>query len=227
MTTTSDLLEELRTLLQAGAISYNSATAASDVYEGFLFALVIATARDSNADVYFENVRGTRVDDLIFRTTPGRLYSTAHDYTHAVIQFGPRAPGLEAHVGVLVQGNSGVEHECDVLVLEADEARVCRQVRASPRTRKCLLAIECKYYLANLPLGVARGFAGLKDDLGQTHTIFAANANSRSVKKYLSHRKLTQEFGAIPGSRETEHLRTHIREAFKAYVSRHDPGFGI
>jgi hypothetical protein len=227
MTTSSDLLEELRTLLEAGAISYNSATAANDLYEGYLFSLVIATARDSNADIHFENVHGARVNDLIFRTTPGRLYSTAHDYTHAVIQFGQRAPVLEAHVGVLVQGSSGVEHECDVVVLEAGEARVCRQVRASPRARKCVLAIECKYYLANLPLGVARGFAGLKDDLGQTHAIFAANATSNSVKKYLSHRKLTQEFGAVPGARETEHLRSHIREAFKAYVSRHDPAFDI
>src|SRR5215813_6665711 len=139
MTTVSDLLEELVGLLQAGAISYNSATAANDVYEGYLFSLVIATARASNADVRFENVRGARVDDLLFRTTPGRLYSTAHDYTHAVIQFGLRSPALEAHVGVLVQGTSGVEHECDVLVLEANEARVCRQVRASPKTRKCVL----------------------------------------------------------------------------------------
>jgi hypothetical protein len=227
MTAVSDLLDELATLLQAGAISYNSASAASDVYEGYLFSLVIATARGSDADIHFENVRGARVNDLIFRTTPGRLYSTAHDYTHAVIQFGPRAPALEVHVGVLVQGNSGVEHECDVLVLESGEARVCRQVGASPSTRKCVLAIECKYYLANLPLGLARGFAGLKDDLGQTHATFAANANSNSVKRYLSHRKLTQEFGAVPGSREIEHLRTHVREAFKAYMSRHDPGFEI
>lgn len=227
MTTSSDLLDELQALLQAGAVSYDSASAANDVYEGYVFSLVVATAIASHAAVHFETVRGIQVNNLIFRTSPGRLYSTAHDYTHAVIRFGQIAPALEAHVGVLVQGNSGVEHECDVLILEADEARTCRQVRTSPRTRSCILAVECKYYLAHLPLGMARGFAGLKDDLGQTHAIFAANTTSNSVKKYLSHRKLTQEFGAIPGSSEVAHLRSHIREAFKAHVSRHDPGFII
>jgi hypothetical protein len=227
MTRASDLLDELEALLQAGAISYDSSSAAHDVYEGYIFALVVATARASRANVYFETVHGAMTNDLVFRTSPGRLYSTAQDYTHAVIQFGQIAPVLEVHVGVLVQGNSGVEHECDVLVLEAEEARTCRQVRASPRTRACILAVECKYYLAHLPLSMARGFAGLKDDLGNTHAIFAANTTSNSVKKYLSHRKLTQEFDAIPGSREVEHLRTHIREAFKAHVNRYDPGFGI
>ena len=213
LVTTSDLLKELRTLLSAGAVSYNSSSAANDVYEGFLFSLVVATARDSNAAVRYETVRGVPASNLIFRTSPGRLYSTAQEYTHAVIRFGTSAPVLEAHIGVLVQGVSGVEHECDVVVLDADEARVCRQVRASPRSRRCLLAIECKYYLASLPLGLARGFAGLKDDLGRADVIFAANTGSNSVKKYLDHRRLTREFQAIPGSREVEHLRTHMGAA--------------
>jgi hypothetical protein len=155
--------------------------------------LVVATARGCIAAVHYENVHGARVNDLIFRTSPGRLYSTAQDYTHAVIQFGPRTPLLEAHIGVMVQGNSGVRHECDVVVLDSDEARTCRQVGASPRSRKCILAIECKYYLTSLPLGVARGFAGLKDDLGQTRVIFSANTTSDKVRKYLAHHRLTQE----------------------------------
>lgn len=227
MATPNDLLNELRRLLRAGAISYTSASAASDTYEGFLFSLVVATARDCNASVHFEDVHGDRVNDLTFRTSPGRLYFTAQDYTHAVIQFGPRAPLLEAHIGVMVQGNSGVRHECDVLVLDSDEARTCRQIGASPRSRKCILAIECKYYLATLPLGVARGFSGLKNDLGQTRVIFSANTTSDKVKKYLAHHRLTQELQAVPGSAEIIHLRSHIREAFKAHVSRHDPSFAM
>ncbi len=225
MTTSADLLQDLRRLLGAGAVSYDSTSATSDVYEGFLFSLVVATARDSGADVHYETVHGLRVNDLVFRTSPGRLYSTAHDYTHAVIQFGNIAPALEAHIGVMVQGTSGVEHECDVVVLDSDEARVCRQASASPRSRRCIVAIECKYYLTPLPLGMARGFAGLKGDLGSTPVIFAANTTSNSAKRYLTHRGLTQEFQAIPGSREVEHLRSHIREAFKSSVSRFDPSF--
>jgi hypothetical protein len=44
MTRVDDLLLELRTHLGA-AVSYTMASAANDVYEGFLFSLVVATAR--------------------------------------------------------------------------------------------------------------------------------------------------------------------------------------
>lgn len=69
-------------------------------------------------------------------------------------------------MGVQVQGGSGVLRECDVVVLDADEAALCRRSRISPRASKCLLAIECKYYTTHLSLGQARGFAGLSADMG-------------------------------------------------------------
>lgn len=118
--------------------------------------------------------------------------------------------------------------ECDVLVLEAAEAQVCRQIGASPQSRRCLLAIECKFYTSNLPLHQARGFAGLKTDLGQTDAIFVANTNSASAAKFLNHkRNLTQEFDALPSSTQIEPLRTHIREAFKKHILKYDPSFPI
>ncbi|SRR5712691_2458782 len=117
MTKVDDLLRELRTHLGA-AVSYTTASAANDIYEGFLFSLVVATARKSGAVIRYEDVRGNKARNLTFRTSPGQLYSTRQDYTYAVIEFG-RAPALEVHVGVKVQGTSGVEHECDVLVLDA------------------------------------------------------------------------------------------------------------
>ncbi|MEU8604553.1 hypothetical protein [Streptomyces parvulus] len=55
------------------------------------------------------------------------------------------APALE----VQDQGNSGVLHECDVLILPADEPALSRQMRMAPRGNKWLLAIECKYYTAS------------------------------------------------------------------------------
>jgi hypothetical protein len=38
-----------------------------------------------------------------------------------VIAF-PNCPELEAHVGIYVEGRSGVLNECDVAVLDRDEA---------------------------------------------------------------------------------------------------------
>lgn len=227
MTLPVDLLAELRSLLGTASTSYSSASQTCDLYEGFLFALVVSTARDRGARVTFEDVHGRPTTDLIFRTSPGRLSSKRRDYTHAVLAFGT-APPVEVHVGVKVQGNSGVEHECDVLVLDAAEAQVCRQIGASPHSRRSLLAIECKFYTSSLPLHQARGFAGLKTDLGQTDAIFVANTNSASAVKFLNHkRNLTQEFDALPASTQIAPLRSHIREAFKKHVLKYDPRFPI
>lgn len=189
MTTADDLLRELRTHLGA-AVSYTTASQANDIYEGFLFSLVVATARKSGAVIRYEDVRDNRANGLIFRTSPGRLYSTRRNYTHAVVEFGI-APPLEVHVGVKVEGSSGVEHECDVMAVDAEEAALCRREKTSPRATKCLLVIECKYYTAHLPLGQARGFAGLSADMGtRAHPIFVANIGSGNVTKYLTGRKV-------------------------------------
>jgi hypothetical protein len=154
LTAVDDLLRELRNHLRA-AVSYTTASAANDVYEGFLFSLVVATARRYGAVIRYEDVMGRKTRSLTFRTSPGRLYSTRQNYTHAVIEFG-QAPALEVHVGVKVQGSSGVEHECDVVVVDADEASLCRRERTSPRAYKCLIAIECKYYAAQGVQGLIR-----------------------------------------------------------------------
>ena len=60
-------------------------------------------------------------------------------------------------------------HECDVVDLDGAEATQSRRNNADPRSSKCLLAVECKYYATPLPLGMARGFVGLQADL-RTHT---------------------------------------------------------
>lgn len=226
MTREDDLLRDLRTHLGA-AVSYTTASQANDIYEGFLFSLVIATARRSGAVIRYEDVRGNKTRSLVFRTSPGRLYSTRRNYTHAVVEFGT-APALEVHVGVKVEGSSGVEHECDVVVVDSQEAALCRREKTFPRSAKCLLAIECKYYTAHLPLGQARGFVGLSADLGnRAHPIFVANIGSGSVTKYLTGRKVSRELHVVSSAPEIEGVQSLIREAFKAYVGRRDSDLRI
>jgi hypothetical protein len=70
VTRADDLLQELRTHLRA-AVSYTTASQANDIYEGFLFSLVVATARKSGALIRYEDVRGNRTRSLIFRDEPG------------------------------------------------------------------------------------------------------------------------------------------------------------
>ncbi|GAA2215843.1 hypothetical protein GCM10009850_113110 [Nonomuraea monospora] len=145
----------------------------------------------------------------------------------SVIQFGAARP-LEAHVGVQVQGASGVLHECDVPVLTTDEAELSRSAGVAPKTKGCAPAIECKFYTSSLKLDLARSFQGLGADLGEkVRPTFVSNGSSTTIKRYLSHKKRDWEHDVIPGNTQVDGLRSKIREAFKVYLSRADPTFSI
>ncbi|MFI7130150.1 hypothetical protein ACIBQ1_30960 [Nonomuraea sp. NPDC050153] len=225
----NDLLRELNGYLSGVTTSYGSSSAPWDVYEGYIFALIVAEALDCGGTVRYETVQGQRTTRLVFRTNPGQIYSTTHAYTHAVITFGQVAPPLEVHIGVQVQGNSGVVHECDVLVLEKDEADLCRSGRVAPRSKSCALAMECKFYTtSHLSLGLARGFQGLVSDLASNaRPTFVANISTPSVRRYFGHKNRHWEDEAVPGSRSIPNLRSKIRDAFKFYLSKYDPRFPI
>lgn len=216
------LLSEVRTLLATNRISYHSASQAWDVYEGFLFALVVATAGRHGATVTYENVNGASVSDLVFRTSPGHLYSVTRPYTHAVVRFNG-APPLEVHVGVRVQGSSGVLHECDVLVLPAEEAALSRAQQIAPRGSQCVLVIECKYYTANLGIGHARNFEGLRADIRTQDELFVSNISAPSVVKYLDARGREFERNVLPNSPQAGYVQAEIRRAFKGYLSKKAP----
>jgi hypothetical protein len=112
-----DLLDRIDAALGFGVpTNYSTASAANDLFEGYVFSLVIAAARSQGAQLSFEDVNEAAVTSLLFRTSPGFIYSRAQPYTHARIAF-PRCPELEAHIGVFVGGRSGVLHECDVAVI--------------------------------------------------------------------------------------------------------------
>lgn len=220
------ILAALRSNLRGQTLSYDTASAVHDVYEGFLFSLVVGMAAECGATVAYRTVRESPTTHLVFRTSPGRLYSRTQDYTHAVLTFGS-TPALEVHVGVRVQGSSGVLHECDVLVLPGDEAAWSRSNNADPRSSKCLMAVECKYYATPLPLAMARGFVGLRADLSGTRTAFVANVGSPTVDRYLNIRSDGYEFEVLPGTAQAGHFQSLVRTAFKSHTSRYDPGYRI
>jgi hypothetical protein len=220
VTTADDLLMEVRSLLRTTRSPYASAAEAHDIYEAYLFALAVSVARGSQATVNYATVDGTLTTNLVFRTSPGMIYSTVLPYTHAVIDF-PGVPTLEAHLGVRVQGRSRVLHECDVLVLPREEADRARTQQVAPRGGRSLLAIECKFYTSNLKLGQARGFEGLHADLGTRRTLFVANINAVRVARYLNARRRSWEQTVRPGTQQVTHVETLIREAFKDHCAKH------
>lgn len=205
--------------MAATHVPYTDETEACDAYEGFVFSLVVSTALSCGATVHYRDVYGQVATDLLFRTSPGRLHSTTHPYTHAVIEI-DNAPALEAHLGVYVLGNSHVQHECDVVILKASEAHECRTFGIIPRASACVCAIECKYYTSRLPLNQARGFVGLKSDLGSVPAMFVANTTSISSARYLGRRAGDWEHRVLPGSSEAEHLRSSIRKTLRDFALR-------
>jgi hypothetical protein len=212
-------LQSLATQIQAtlGAAvrpTLTSASAVSDLFEGYLFCVVVAAARAEGARVEYENVDGTPATTFTFRTSPGQIFSRAQPYSYATIEFAGK-PMLELHMGVQVSGKSGVLHECDVAVIWHDEAETCRVNRVAPRSHKVLLAVECKHYGDHLPLGLARAFHGLSADLSTQECYFVSNIGSRSIEKYLTKRSRKWYHRIRPQARpEVERLRNSFRTAF-------------
>ncbi|MET9803379.1 hypothetical protein [Streptomyces sp. NPDC006368] len=222
MTAVDQLIGEIKSFLAAGALSYDAASKPSDVYEGFVFSLIVATASRHGATVTYEDVHGAKVNNLVFRTGPGHLYGDSQPFTHAVIEF-DGAPALEVHLGVFVTGSSGVLHECDVLVLPAEEAALSREQDVAPRGSQSILIVECKYYVSNLGIGLARNFEGLRADIRTQSELFVSNIGSPSIVRYLDARKRGFERDVVPNSPQAGYLQGEIRKTFKSYLNKHSP----
>lgn len=214
------LLAELQAALGAAVTpSLTPASAHSDIFEGYVFGIVLTAAKDEGATVTYQNIDGSAPGLFTFRTSPGYIFSSAHPYTYAIISF-PEKPILEAHVGIRVEGKSGVLHECDVAVLDAIEAAACRANQTSPRSARVLLGAECKFYASDLPLGMVRAFLGLAADMSFRGRYLVVNTGSKSGERLLSHRDEGWEHQLVPGSSTVPRLHAQFREVFKYFKAR-------
>ncbi len=220
MTIVDDLLYEIaNTFGSSISSSLTSESDTSDIFEAYVFSLVLEAAQTEGATIMYRNVLGNTPTDFIFRTSPGYIFSTNRNYTHAVIFFPNKAP-LEVHIGVRVVGKSDVLHECDVAVIEQVEAEICRQRQVPPRSSKVLIAVECKFYSTPLQLHLARAFIGLTTDLSAKTPIFVSNSSSNSLEKLLTERDRKWEHNLVPSaSVEVMRLRHKFQDAFQTYKS--------
>jgi hypothetical protein len=212
------------TAVLGSAINANplATVAQSDIFEAYVLTLVIRAARTENATVSYASRNGMPATELLLRTSPGFIFSTAKNYTHAVLTF-PDGRVLEGHSGIKVAGKSGVLHELDVAVLERAEAENCRRNNVSPRSSKVLIGVECKFYASALQLHLARAFLGLVNDLSVKSPFFVTNTNSVSVEKLLSHRvRHGWEKDISPACKNTEvdRLVSALRSCFKNFKAQ-------
>jgi len=218
MTIPTALLTQIQATLGA-AISPSLTTASdtSDIFEAYVFSLVMEAARTEGASITYRDVFGNTPSVFVFRTSPGYIFSRNQPYTHAIIAFLNKPP-LETHVGVRVVGKSGVLHECDVAVIEQAEAETCRQRQVPPRSSKVLIAVECKFHSTPLQLHLARAFIGLTSDLSASESVFVTNSFSDSLEKLLSGRGKDWEHNLAPNALvEVMRLRHKFQDAFQNY----------
>ena len=217
------LLEEISQALgQAVSPSLTTQSDLSDIYEGYIFVLLLQAARIEGAQVVFSSIQGGAANRFVFRTSPGYLNSQRQNYGYAEIRF-PRCPTLEVHLGVRVAGQSNVLHECDVSVLDQTEAELCRKVARTlaPRSARVRIAVEAKYYTTALGLQLGRSFLGLVRDLSADNVFFVFNHEAESVERLLAHKKQQWEHNIVPGNDvPVDRLRSTFQVAFKNYKAR-------
>ena len=101
----ADMWDDIEAALgSAASANLSSGSAGNDLYECYVWALVLEAARREGATIRLLNRTGAPSTSFWFRTSPSAIFSTAHDYCHAQIDF-PSCPSLEAHIGIYVRAN--------------------------------------------------------------------------------------------------------------------------
>src|SRR5580693_5119935 len=115
MPTNPVLIQMLMSEFQTPNLGSLSSAAMNDRYEAFVWLLAIRAAREEGATVFLQTAGGQVANAPVLRASPGVISSSNLSFTHAVISF-PGRPLLEAHLGIKLDGKSGVAHEADVAV---------------------------------------------------------------------------------------------------------------
>lgn len=218
----SDMWDDITVAIgSATSANLSAASAGNDLYECYIWALVLEAARREGAVIRLMTRSGGPATNFYFRTAPTSIFSNLHDYCHAELRF-PRAPVLEAHIGIYVSGKSRVNHECDVAVLYQDEGNTCRNNNVHPRSSKVVLSVECKYYLSStLGVDLGRSFLGLIDDIYADGRFFVSTQNTGSVDKLFSRHKKEYEVGLSPLTPDQEvRLRGSFEKIFRNFQAR-------
>lgn len=220
-TPVDDLLAEIRAVLPRVTTPFTRADRADRVYEGYLFAQVVATAAECGGEVSFEDGWRNEVKDVVFRGAPGLLHSRGR-FTHAVLYFGQARP-VEVHLRVKVQGK-GLARESDILLIDSQAAIDSRTKGELPKPGGCLLTIEGKFYTVPLPLDEADQYLGVRAQFpASMASLFAANdCFATKANQCLSALKHPYEFGVMPDTRFQQYVRSQMRETLRRHVVKYD-----
>lgn len=186
-----------------------------DLYEAYTFARVLVSARADGYAVSFVQLSQNSTV-FVFRKGPGVIWSPVFSYARIVHRNQTR---LQVHVGVRIEGQSGVAHEADVSVLKEEEAQSAIRERFHPRPRSCVMTMECKYYLSRLSLGILREYLGLTTDLRSTasHHWLVSNVSHPELPTLMKHHRRDWTDGVYPASQGERHFGQEVETALRKY----------
>jgi hypothetical protein len=215
---TQQILAQLPGLFQAAGVPQLQLGASpGDVFEVYVLGLILEAARREKALVSYENVDGPFQGVCTFRTSPMAIWTDTKSYTHATLQF-PMKALLEVHLGIFLEGSSGVCHEADVVVLPRSEGITCRAAKAHPNASRAILTGECKFYTDPLGLALGRGFLGLSAEFGKKKAFFIMNQIPGVIGRLLNPHSCLWEHTIVPAStNDVNRFIGRAQEIFKSY----------
>lgn len=167
--------------------------AEANLYEAYLFGLVIKAARQEGYLVAIRNSVNQPATELLLRNAPGYLYNgrttvttPPRHFTHALLDPRNGQAALEVHVGVNSSGASAVGHEADVMVIESTTARNCVNGYRHPAGTDALIHLEAKCYTEKVDVRVARQFVGMACDLQTRFSLLVAPLMNSNAKQLAS-----------------------------------------
>jgi hypothetical protein len=198
---------------------YKGHAAESDLYEAALVSIAVEAARAAGGAPMITYDGRSATTQLRFRRAPGNLWKG--DFTFVRLDFPRKRSWLEIHLGVKVVGSSGVAHECDVAILDGDEAELARIDYRHPRRAKLVAAIEGKNYSVSPDLGVGRAFLGLGAELAKEKCNLAFPAKgSGNIMKLVAKRNSGVCFDELtPQAPARDRLQAHLETALRNWVA--------
>lgn len=188
--TLSDLKAAVKDLLDLPAsksiLRLNSNTC-ERAFEAYIFGLCLKAVKNAGGSIELRGINtGKNPNPIIFRGSPGTMKSRDQNFCYAKCEL--QGKRFEIHLDVEYQGQSGVPHEMDISICEANHCDNVRLQQITPKTGKNLIMLfECKFYTKMPGVALARTFVGLKTDCsGNRLAGFVANKASPLIDKFLS-----------------------------------------
>lgn len=112
-------------------------------------------------------------------------------------------------------------HECDVAIIEHQEAERSRQAAVHPRNTRIVAAIEAKHYSASPALGVGRSFLGLAQEIGErVSSLVYPSRSSTNLAGPIAKRHSETYRELLPGTPAAARLRSRLDQAIRNWKAR-------